>query len=218
MIAGGTSPQGSRSLTNNTWESEGMVGLGRRWARSLATVHHRLQVVSPWPLPAQSAAILACNHISFADPLFLQAACPRLIAWMIAEEYYYRPGIHWVCSKIRAIPVDRGGHDLRATRQAMRALREGRILGVFPEGRLATGSELLPFHTGAALLAIRSGVPLVPARIEGTTRGTQTIMEAWWMPHRVTLAFGSPLDLGHDTSHEALEAATRKLRQAIELL
>src|SRR5436190_238239 len=81
------------------------------------------------------------------DALLIQSVCPRLITWMMAKEYYAVPGIGWVFRTVGAIPVERSGRDLAATRAAMRALEENAVLGIFPEGRIETDRELLPFQT-----------------------------------------------------------------------
>ena len=136
-----------------------------------ARIYHRVDVISPCRLPRHGPAILVCNHISGLDPVMIQSVCPRLIVWMMAREYYEQPALNWIFKQILAIPVSRSGQDLSATRQAMRALRNGHVLGVFPEGRLEEQNELLPFQTGAAVLAEKTGAPVYPAHIEGTARG-----------------------------------------------
>src|SRR3954465_15627638 len=87
-----------------------------------ARMYHRLSVLSPQRLPRHGPAILICNHVSGLDPLLIQSVCPRLITWMMASEYYAVPGLNWVFKQIGAIPVERSGRDLAATRAAMRAL------------------------------------------------------------------------------------------------
>lgn len=201
-----------------TWEHSGVRRPGRRFAHNLALRYHRLELLSPYPLSETDPAIIVCNHTSYVDPLFLQAGCPRLIVWMIAKEYYDLPVANWVCRNVGAIPVARNGRDMTATRLALRALEQGRVLGIFPEGRLETGPELLPFQAGPALLAARSGAPLVPAALEGTQRQATSLFDSYITPQRVTLRFGAPIHLPSDTSHDALEAATTQLRQAVASL
>ena len=180
-----------------------------------ARIYHRLTIASPCKLPRSGPAILVSNHVSSLDPLLIQAASPRLITWMMAREYYELRGLNPIFRAIGAIPVQRSGRDLTATRAALRALNEGRILGVFPEGRIETSRELLPFQTGVALMAIKSRVPVYPVYIDGTQRGREmadavlTRCTAW-------LAFGEAVALNFaDTSAGALELATAKIRAAV---
>jgi 1-acyl-sn-glycerol-3-phosphate acyltransferase len=169
-------------------------------------------------MPARGAAILVCNHISGLDPFLLQSASPRLIIWMMAKEYYDIPSLNWFFRIIDAIPVLRSGRDMAAMRQAMRALHAGRILGVFPEGKIATDDDLLPFQTGVALLAIKCNVPVYTAYLEGTTRG-QEMVPAMTRPNIIALRFGPQVVFDRpDTSKEALERATNAIREAIEAL
>src|SRR5207249_2405149 len=113
-----------------------------------ARIYHRLTIHSPCKLPRDGPAIVVCNHTSGLDPILIQSACPRLITWMMAREWYEMRGLNWVFKTVGAIPVDRSGRDLTATRAALRALEAGQILGVFPEGRIESTRELLPFQTG----------------------------------------------------------------------
>src|SRR3984885_13797810 len=129
-------------------------------------VYHQREVLPPPQLPRQGPAIFVCNHISGLDPALIQSACSRMIVWMMAREYYTQPGMRWLFKQVEVIPVDRERRDLSAVRLALAALREGRILGIFPEGRLETSRELLPFQTGVALIAAKAAVDVYPAYLD----------------------------------------------------
>jgi 1-acyl-sn-glycerol-3-phosphate acyltransferase len=197
----------------------------RLWIRFLqavdvcyARIYHRVNVLSPQRLPKQGPAILICNHISGLDPFFIQAVCPRLIVWMMAKEYYEIRGLKTILKSIEAIPVDRGGRDLAATRSALRALEANRILGVFPEGKIETLNDLLPFQTGVALMAIKAGVPVYPAYIDGTQRGRE-MHQAFLYPNIATLAFGPAVEYpAASTSKEVLQDATNAFTAAVTRL
>ena len=134
----------------------------------------------------------------------------------MAKEYYDVRSLAWVYKTVGAIPVARSGRDLTATRLALRALEAGRILGVFPEGKIAPTLELLPFQTGVALMAIKAGVPVYPAYLDGTQRGKEMV-PAVLIPRRAMLRFGPPVPIDRSsTSREALEGQTRRIRDAIE--
>ena len=185
-----------------------------------ARVYHALTIAAPARLPRWGGGILVCNHVSSVDPLLLQSASPqRLIIWMMAKEYMHLPVLSWCFRTLGVIPVDRGGHDASSLRAALRALRDGRILGIFPEGRINEhGDDLLPFHTGAALMAIKAGVPVYPAYQDGTQRG-QDMWAACLRRQRAAVAFGPPVQFDRSsTSRENLEAATTAIRDAVAAL
>lgn len=183
-----------------------------------ARIFHRLEVRTPCPLPREGPAILVCNHTSGLDPMLVQSVCPRLITWMVAKEYVELPVLRWVFRTIRVIPVDRSGRDIAATRAAMRALKDGRVLGVFPEGRIETNHDLLPFQTGAAMMAIKMDVPVFPAYLDGTQRGEE-ILASFLSRSLATLTFGPAVTLVEtETNDTALAAATDRIRQAVARL
>jgi 1-acyl-sn-glycerol-3-phosphate acyltransferase len=191
---------------------------GHMVARNFSTMYHDLKVLTPCPLPARGGAILVCNHTSSLDPILLQAAVPRVITWMMAKEYNNVFGVQWFLNAIEPILVERSGRDMAATRAALRALKDGKILGLFPEGKIAKTAELLPFQSGIALLALKSGAPVYPAYLDGTQR-MKGMIEAFARPNHVTLAFGPQVVLnGEEDGREGLEAATEKIRAAIAAL
>jgi len=191
---------------------------GHMVARNFSTMYHDLKVLTPCPLPARGGAILVCNHTSSLDPILLQAAVPRVITWMMAREYNNVFGVQWFLNAIEPILVERSGRDMAATRAALRALKDGKILGLFPEGKIAKTAELLPFQSGIALLALKSGAPVYPAFLDGTQR-MKGMIEAFARPNHVTLAFGPQVQLDTDVDgREGLEAATEKIRAAVAAL
>jgi 1-acyl-sn-glycerol-3-phosphate acyltransferase len=183
--------------------------------RLFCTVFHQLTVLSPAQLPRQGPAILVCNHTSGLDPLLLQSTANRVIVWMMAKEYYEMAALRWFFETIEAIPVARNGRDSSATRAALRALDNGNILGIFPEGRIASDRQFLPFQTGVALMAIKTGVPVYPAYIDGSQRGLEMI-DGFKQSCRANLRFGPVVPMpAKDTSRPALEAGTEAIRQSM---
>ena len=178
-------------------------------------LYHRLEVIGQWQLPATGPAILISNHISGLDPLVIQSVSPRIIVWLMAREYYEVKATKWVFKLAESIPVERTGRDLASTRAAMRALEAGRILGIFPEGKIAPAGEILPFQTGVALMAMKTGVPVYPAYLDGTARG-KTMLPAMLFPNRLRLSFGPAIQFDRSsTGREGLEIATNAMYQAV---
>lgn len=198
------------------------LGLGMRLIRHtnefFTRLFHECSVVAPPQLPEHGPAILVSNHTAGLDPLLLQSACDRLIVWMMAAEYYEIAALRPLFRKLRMIPVQRSGRDMPATRAALRALEEGRIVGVFPEGRIETERRLLPFHSGVALLAFKSGARVYPAYIDGTQRGREMI-PSLFRPCSAVVAFGPEVALDRaDTGRDGLERATAVIRSAVQAL
>lgn len=192
-----------------------VIRTAQRLNRQLTRYFHRVEVVAACTVPADGPAIIAANHISYLDPLLLQGSCPRFITWMMATDFYHLPIAHWFFKGVGAIPVQRSGRDLSATRAALRALGAAQVLGLFPEGRIAPQRQLLPFQTGVALLAARSGAPIVPVALEGTQRG-QPLREALLTPQTARVAFGQPLRWpAHDPAHPDLARIADETQSAV---
>ena len=188
----------------------------RAWAGSFARLYHGQSAISPCRLPRTGPAILVSNHISSVDPLLLQAFCPRLIRWMMAKEYFDFKPLRWLFDTVGVILVERSGRDMAATRAAIRALEAGYVLGVFPEGKIESTNDLIPFQNGIGLLAMKTRAAVFPAYIEGTRRNREMV-EAFLRPSSGSIVFGPGLELGDlDDSRAGIEEATRRIQGAVE--
>jgi 1-acyl-sn-glycerol-3-phosphate acyltransferase len=183
-------------------------------------IYHELAVLSPSRLPKEGPAILICNHTSGLDPLLIQSVCRRVIVWMMAEEYYTIPLLRPIFGVLEVIPVDRAARDSGAMRSALRALHDGRVLGIFPEGRIETRRELLPFQPGVVQMASKTGAPVYPAFLDGTQHGTIEMGPAFMNRQNATIRFGPPLRFERDAaaSRESLESASEQMRSAVAAL
>ena len=179
-------------------------------------VYHQVKILSPSSLPRRGPAIVVCNHISSLDPLLVQSACSyRLINWMMAREYLKLPYMSKVFRTLGVIPVDRGSRETGPMRTVFRQLAAGRIIGIFPEGKISTTGDLLDFQTGVALIAIRANVAVYPAYLEGTQRNKE-MHEAFLQRSRSVISFGPALEFGSgDTSKESVDSATETIKSAV---
>ena len=183
-----------------------------------ARIYHRLEVRSRCVLPREGAGLLVSNHTSGLDPLLIQAVCPRLIVWMVAKEYCRLPVLKQIFGLIEAIPVDRRAHDVAATRGAASA-GVGADPGVFPEGRIETSRQLLPFLPGVGLMAIKTGLPVYPVFVDGTQRGSaDDMLRPFLVPQQATVAFGRPLDFEQSRSKLELNSSVERIRNAVQAL
>lgn len=121
-------------------------------------------------VPRKSGALVICNHIHNSDPILLVAAYPRPLLWMAKKEVFSVPVIGWIADSAGAFPVDRGSADRAAMRNAERLLREHYLVGVFPEGTRSVTGGLKDVYPGVALIAVKSGVPILPTAIIGSDR------------------------------------------------
>lgn len=119
-------------------------------------------------LPEKGPAILVANHISGLDPILMFAASRRKLRFLIATEQYHRFGLEWLFRAVGCIPVDRSGRPEKAFREALKALKDGDVIALFPHGKIHLDSEP-PRHLkgGAVRMAQLAGCPIYPLRIEG---------------------------------------------------
>ncbi len=156
---------------------------------------YRVQRDGPCTVPAEGPAIIAANHTSYVDPMLLYATCRlRLISFLVAREYYNLPGIHAMLAGLKCIPTARTGQDLAATREAIRHLQEGLLLGVFPQGRIERPGETIGAIGGIAMLAMRTRAPVIPVHISGT-RFSESLLWTLIRRHRARVRYGQPIDL-----------------------
>ncbi len=145
------------------------------------------------PAEIRSGAILVANHRSSVDPFFVQLAARRRVHWMVAKEYCQHFAFGPMLRALQVIPTNRSGVDTACTKAALRITKAGRLVGMFPEGKLnLTGSVLLPVRSGAAMVALHSDVPMIPLYIEGSPLG-KTIWSPLFMPAKVAIVFGQPI-------------------------
>lgn len=137
-------------------------------------------------------AVLVANHRSSVDPCFIQLAAGDRVHWMVAGEYFKVPIVGSLLRSFQCIPTNRGGVDTASTKRAIELAKSGRFVGMFPEGRInRTEQAWMTVRPGAALVALRAGVPLVPVWIQGARMGT-SVISPFFMPTRVKVYLGEP--------------------------
>jgi 1-acyl-sn-glycerol-3-phosphate acyltransferase len=154
----------------------------------------RAQLPQGLPLPHDQGAVVVCNHRSSIDPFFVQVIANRDVHWMVAKEYCESAAFGWFLRLVEVIPTNRGGIDTAATKLAIRYVQQGKAVGMFPEGRINMGEELmLPGRPGAAMIALKAGVPLVPCYIQGSPYD-RTPWSPFFIHTKVKVMFGRPID------------------------
>ena len=176
-------------------------------------------------LPRTGPFILVTNHTSNLDPLMMGWASGnqigRVVHFMAKIEMRSWPFLGWLATQSGVFFVRRGERDRAAQAFALEALADGRPIAIFPEGTRSRTGHLREGKPGAALLAMRSGVPLVPAGISGTQR---IFPSGAWFPRssKVRIRIGEPFTLPHQPTgrldRDALAAGTERIMSAIEQL
>ena len=159
--------------------------------------YQRREMPRPCPIPATGPAVIAANHTSGLDPLAIQSTCPRPIVWVMTSEFYDLPSLRWFLKHVEMIRIDRESNDAAPWRQALRVLGEGRVVGVFPEGRIERTRELMPFGVGVSTMALRGNADLFPVYLDGRQRNTP-MLEAYLWPQTPMIAWGDPIRVATD--------------------
>ena len=187
-------------------------------------VFYRVKVEGREHLPARGAAILASNHSAFCDSLFLPAVLRRRLTYVAKAEYFENRRTAWFFRAIGQIPLRRGvGSEWRrALDSAAAVLEEGKLFGIYPEGTRSKDGRLHRGHTGVAMLALRTGAPVIPVGIIGT-REAQPIGTLIARPFsRITIRFGPSLDFseyaGRDRERLVLRHVTDTVMSEIQRL
>ncbi len=188
----------------------------------LLPLYTRIEVRGMENMPLSGPVIIASNHLNDADPGILCTRIDRVIVFMTKVELFKIPGLAQFLRAFGAFPVRRGEADLAALRLSSAALAEGKALCIFPEGTREGPPEVLAkAHPGAALLALRHDVPVVPVAIQGS--GKLTLPKMFLRldrRERVILTIGEPFRLEKPArlNGEAVGAGTQQIMERIAAL
>ena len=180
----------------------------------------RLRITGKHNVPFRGSVLLMPNHISDGDPPFLYVALRRAAWYMAKRELWVDyPKLGAFMERVQTFPVDRGNMDRAALQTALDLLGRGEALVVFPEGRISPTGELAAMEAGVALLAVKSGAPVVPVGIFGSTH----VLPYHEIKPRFTLKpvrvhFGAPItfsDLADLPRREQRRLAMERLEAAL---
>jgi 1-acyl-sn-glycerol-3-phosphate acyltransferase len=169
-------------------------GLWRPWTSGLENI------------PETGAAILASNHLSVCDSLFLPVVSPREITFWAKAEYFVGGGLKGRVTAafmrgIRQIPIERGNGRaaLTALDIALAVLKDGGLFGIYPEGTRSPDGRMYRGHTGIARIALEAGVPVIPVAMIGTDRVQPIGTPVPRLGHTLGVRVGAPLDYSAHT-------------------
>jgi 1-acyl-sn-glycerol-3-phosphate acyltransferase len=197
-----------------------------RWLKVFATgILHRsfaFTVSGNHHLPETGPYIVTANHVSFMDPVVLQCACAQKIIFFMTERYYKPWWVRWFFRFMECIPLREETHyNISAIRRGFQVLNQGKVIGIFPEGGISRNGCLQAGRPGSLLLAQKTGIPILPAFINGTfqalPREARCIRRA-----PICVAFGKPLLYetlsGGLPGKKGLQTATTALMEKIGAL
>jgi 1-acyl-sn-glycerol-3-phosphate acyltransferase len=160
----------------------------------------RPQVEGRDHVPDTGPAIIASNHLSFSDSIFMPLMVPRRVTFLAKQEYFTGRGLKGMLSRlfftaVGQVPIDRssGSAAKAALETGKRILAEGKLLGIYPEGTRSPDGRLYRGKTGVARMALEAGVPVIPVAMIGT-REVQPIGKKLPRIRRIGIRFGPPLD------------------------
>jgi 1-acyl-sn-glycerol-3-phosphate acyltransferase len=176
-------------------------------------------------VPATGPLIIASNHLSFSDSIFMPLVVPRKVTFLAKSEYFTSPGPKGLLKKLTFIalgqvPVDRSGgrRSEAAIITGLQVLSEGKCLGIYPEGTRSPDGRLYKGRTGIARLAIESGAPIIPVAMFNTEK-IQPTGKVIPNIQRVGMTFGEPMYFDGDSTDLAyLREVTDQIMSRIQEL
>lgn len=172
----------------------------------------RVKKVGEENVPAEGAYIMCANHMSNWDPPILVACSKRKMYIMAKEELFKNNFIRWMAKKCWVFPVKRGKMDIESLKFSLRILKEGKMLMLFPEGTRNGMEKNGKAQNGAAFIALKAGVPVIPVGIQGEMKPF----------HQVKLNYGKPLDFSKYQSNkpekETLNQVSKEIMDNIIML
>jgi 1-acyl-sn-glycerol-3-phosphate acyltransferase len=191
-------------------------------------IAYRIRFNMRSPFPPEGGAIVVANHRSPLDPMFLHHNMHlnqhpggrfRIIRFLMVDTYYdIHPLVSAVCRAMRVIPVARSGKDMGPIKEALRALKDGDMIGIFPEAGINLTDKLLPADTGVGWLALAAKCPVYPAYIHNAPVG-YTMVAPFFTFQQVHVTFGEPMTFkefyGRKKTYEVVSEVTLKIMHEV---
>ena len=177
----------------------------------------RIRVEGRDRLPKQGPVILASNHLSFLDSLFIPLTIRRRVTFVAKAEYFDSWKTAWFFRAVGQIPIRREGGSAseRALESAFEVLQGGGVFAIYPEGTRSRDGDLHRGHTGIARLALRTGAPIVPIGLVGTReiQPPERKLPRFFQP--ITVNFGTPLDFTRFAGQEHDRMVLRQITDEV---
>lgn len=179
---------------------------------AIVSLVFRVEITGTENIPKTGSCVVCINHISLFDPLVVYKSIERPIIFIGKQELFKIPVVGWFLKSINVIPVKRGSGDIGAVKAALKTLKEGGILGIFPTGTREKKNPNADVKGGASMIALKANAPVIPININATYR----------IFSKVLITVGKPVDLsefeGRKLSQEEFVAASEKIYKNIKSL
>lgn len=175
----------------------------------VAIVIYRVKKVGEENVPKEGAFVLCGNHVHALDAPAIVLSSKRKVVFVAKAELFKNPILNWLAKVFDIIPVKRGKQDLESMKRSLKAISKGEILGIFPEGTRKGLEKNVKVKTGAAFMALRAGVPIIPVGVQGSFKPFT----------KVIINYGKPMDFSKYYSNkpekEVLEKVTEEVMAEI---
>ena len=172
----------------------------------------RIKKVGEENVPKEGAYVMCANHMSNWDAPILVSSTKRKMYVMAKAELFKNKFIKWLAKKVLVFPVKRGQRDIESLKFSLKVLKEGEILMLFPEGTRKGMEKNVKTQNGAAFMALRAGVPIIPVGIKGNMKPFT----------KVTINYGKPLEFKEYYSNkpekEVLDRVSKEIMDNIIML
>lgn len=174
-------------------------------------ITHRVKKIGEENIPKEGPYILCGNHTSNWDPVILISCTKRKICFLAKEELFCNRFFIWLAKIFEIFPVKRGKQDIESTKNSLKVLKEGKLLGLFPEGTRNGIAKNGKAKNGAAYLALKTGVPVIPIGIKSNFK----------LFSKVTMKYGKPISFDKyekNTDKEVLDKVSKEIMDNIMTL
>ncbi|MDN7244067.1 lysophospholipid acyltransferase family protein [Planococcus shenhongbingii] len=162
-----------------------LYAIGKSLVKTTLTPLYRFEVIGIENFPKEGGVLLCSNHIHALDPPVVGMTAPRTVHFMAKEELFKLPILGPILPKVNAFPVKRGMSDREALRTALKVLKSGEVVGLFPEGTRSTDGVLKKGLSGAGFFALRGNADVVPCAIIGPYKTFRKVKVVYGEPIRM---------------------------------
>ncbi len=164
---------------------------------------YRIKVIGKENFPKEGGVLLCTNHIDNLDPPVVGITCPRTVHFMAKEELFSKPILKTLLPQVQSYPVKRGMSDRNAFRQTLKLLKDGKVVGLFPEGTRSKTGEIGKGLAGAGFFALKGGdAKVIPCAIVGPYKAFS----------QLKVVYGEPIDM---TPYRERKASAEEVTDAI---
>ena len=204
-----------RSLLNRLWYQ-----LIQRSLQLAAVLVYRVRYSGRRHIPSEGGVLVVSNHQSHLDPPLVGIGCPRLMNYLARDSLFRFAPFGRFIHSINAIPIDREGIGLAGIKEALKRLKRGEMVLIFPEGTRSSDGEIAPFRPGFTTLAVRSKAAILPVAVDGAFQA----FPRWRKfpgPGRIRVHYGEPMmpaELVGRNDRELAAEVERRVRECLAQL